>query len=349
MKGAQMAEVIARVEAAGAEPSPEAAGEATQTDSAASGEGSASADVQAQSQPAGGAPTAADAPPSPEAPNVPDKAELQAKLDRDREKREAKAASRRAKQLEQEKADLEKRLKERDDRDAARKAKPWIERVKEDGEDPRAAFEAMKKEALEAGTPEAQIAKMTAAFETKLAALEKELAAERDARAAEKQQAAQAQADQVFQSDFARAYKDPRFQTIAEEYVDPDDLFPLVKAFGDNPDALFATAEALGVDLGIDLTDEDATFNMSHIFRVLAAQQAAHEAKRQRLKKSAEPPQSPPVKPDEAKKPTVNGAEARKAGTTIGNDLASSSAGAPPDTSGETHKQRLKRIIDQFG
>jgi hypothetical protein len=345
MKAAAMAEVIARVEAAGAEPSPEAAGEASQTDGSASGEGSASADVQT---PAGGAPAPAESSPSPEATNVPDEAELRAKLERDREKREAKAALRRAKQAEQEREELARKLKERDEREAARKAKPWIERVKEDGEDPRAAFEAMKEEALKAGTPEAQIAKMTQAFEAKLATLETQLKAEREAREQERQSAQQAIAEQTFNEQFQRAVGMQDFAPLLEEY-EPNDLYPMVRAMRDNPEVLFANAERLGVDLGIDLTDPESTFNMGHIFTVLRAQQAAHEAKKQRLRKSAEPPQSQPAQPAEAKKPTVNGAEARKAGTTIGNDLASSSAGAPPDYSGETHKQRLKRIIDQFG
>ena len=51
----------------------------------------------------------------------------------------------------------------------------------------------------------------------------------------------------------------------------------------------------------------------------------------------------------EAKKPTVNGTEARNAGTTLSNDLAASAASTPPDHSGESHKDRIKRLAEMFG
>lgn len=351
MKGSDLANVIARVEAAGAEPSPEAAGEASQTDSAASGEGSASADAQVQaSQPADGAPTDATAPPSPEATNnAPDAEVLRAKLAKDREKRAIAEEKRRLK------ADREQ--VERDKQEAAAVRDKWaklgkegsiIERVKEAGGDPREVFEAMKREALESGTPEALISKVTKTFEGQIAELKAQLAA-RDKADEQRQQreAAQAQARQ-FQTDFATALKQPTFAPLLEEY-EPQDLYPLVQSLASDPQMLFDTAETLGVDLGIDLTDPEETFNMGHIFTVLRAQQAAHEAKKQRLRKSAEPQQSQPGQPAEAKKPTVNGTEARNAGTTIGNDLAASSAGAPPDYSKESHKERIKRLAAKYG
>jgi hypothetical protein len=348
--GARIQEVIARVEAAGAEPSAEAAGEASQTDGAASAEGSASADAGTLAAPDGAPTDPAASAPAEATTTAPDADVLRAKLQRDREKRAIADERRRLK--------AERDQVERDKQEAQAVRDKWaklgkegsiIDRVKEAGGDPREVFEAMKREALEAGTPEAQIAKVTSTFEAKIAALEAKLAESEKARETEKQQIAAAQAAQVFETDFQRAYSDKAFASIAAEYPDPADVFPIVAAMKENPDALFQTAEALGVDLGVDLTDPDATFNMSHIFRVLVAQQAAHEAKKQRLTKSAEPPQSPPVPPAEAKKPTVNGAEARKAGTTIGNDLAASSGGAPPDTSHEDHKARLKRLIEKYG
>lgn len=350
MKGADLANVIARVEAAGAEPSPEAAGEASQTDSAASGEGSASADAQAHaSQPADGAPTDATAPPSPEATTTaPDEGVLRAKLARDREKRAIAEEKRRLK--------AERDQVERDKAEAASVRDKWaklgkdgsiIDRVKEAGGDPREVFEAMKREALESGTPEALVAKVTKTFEGKIQALEARLAESERAREAEKRQAEQQAAEHAFETDFQRALKVEAWQPLLEEY-EPQELLPLVRSLRDDPQALFDTAEALGVDLGIDLTDPEQTFNMGHIFTVMRAQQAAHEAKKQRLRKSAEPQQSQPAQPAEARKPTVNGTEARNAGTTIGNDLAASQGSQKPDFSQESHKERLKRLERMF-
>lgn len=350
MKGAELANVIARVEAAGAEPSVEAAGEASQTDGAASAEGSASADEQAQaSQPAVGAPTDATAPPSPEAPTTaPDEEVLRAKLARDREKRAIAEEKRRLKaerdQIERDKAEAQS---VRDKWAKLGKEGSIIDRVKEAGGDPREVFEAMKREALESGTPEALVAKVTKTFEGQIAELRQALQAEREARETEKRAAAQQAQEFEFQTDFHKALKVDAFKPLLEEY-EPQELYPLVRSLRDDPQLLFETAEGLGVDLGIDLTDPEATFNMGHIFTVMRAQQAAHEAKRQRLKKSAEPQQSPPVPPAEARRPTVNGTEARNAGTTIGNDLAASQGTAKPDYSQESHKERLKRLERMF-
>ena len=350
MKGSDLANVIARVEAAGAEPSPEAAGEVSQTDSAASGEGSASADEQVQaSQPADGAPTDATAPPSPEATTTaPDAEVLRAKLAKDRERREERA---RRKKIDDDTRAAEDARKEaeavRDKWAKLGKEGSIIDRVKEAGGDPRQVFEAMKEEALKAGTPEAQIAKVTQTFETKIAALEAKLAAKEEAEKQREARDAAAAQERQFQTDFATALKQEAFAPLLEEY-EPQDLYPLVQSLASDPQLLFDTAEALGVDLGIDLTDPEETFNMGHIFTVMRAQQAAHEAKRQRLKKSAEPQQSPPAQPAEARKPTVNGTEARNAGTTIGNDLAASQGSQKPDYSKESHKERLKRLEKMF-
>lgn len=347
--GARIQEVIARVEAAGAEPSAEAAGEASQTDGAASAEGSASADAGTLAAP-DGAPTDPAASAPAEAPTTaPDADVLRAKLERDRERREARAEAKRAREDRQAAEAARKEAEAvRDKWAKLGKGESILDTLKEAGRDPREVFEAMKDEALKAGTPEAQIAKIQKAYDAELANLRAEIKAISEAREAEKREAAAQAAEHVFESDFQRALKVEAFAPLLEEY-EPRDLYPLVKAMRDNPDALFGHAEALGVDLGIDLTDPDAQFNMGHIFTVLRAQQAAHEAKKQRLKKSAEPPPSQPAHPAEAKKPTVNGAEARKAGTTIGNDLAAASAGAPPDTSNEDHKARMKRLIEKYG
>jgi hypothetical protein len=347
--GARIQEVIARVEAAGAEPSPEAAGEASQTDSAASGEGSASADGGTQAT-TDGAPTDPAASAPAEAPTTaPDADVLRAKLERDRERRQARDEARRAREDRQAAEAARKEAEAvRDKWAKLGKEGSIIDRVKEAGGDPREVFEAMKKEALEAGTPEAMVAKVAKTFEDKIAALEAKLAASEKAREDERAQAAEQAREHTFQSQFRQALEVESFKPLLAEY-EPDELVPLVRALRDDPDALFAHAERLGVDLGIDLTDPEATFNMGHIFTVLRAQQAAHESKRQRRNQSAAPHESPPAQPVEAKKPTVNGAEARKAGTTIGNDLAAASGSAPPDTSNEDHKARMKRLIEKYG
>lgn len=348
MKGAAIADVIARVESAGAEPSVEAAGEASQTDGEASAEGSASADVT-QDQGTDAAPGEPSASTSPEATNAPDESELRAKLERDRERREAKAAIRKAKEEAAARARLEKELADERAKRESLKGKPWLERLKEEGEDPRKVFEAMRDEALKAGTPEARIEAMEKAYQARLDAIEAQVKSERDAREQERQAFARERAERAFERDFSEALKIHGVQPLLDEY-EPEDLLPIVRALRDDPDALHAHAERLGVDLGVDLTDPDAQFNILHIFQVLRAQHDAHHAKRQRRTQQAAPQTSQPgTQPAEAKKPTVNGTEARNAGTTLSNDLAASAASTPPDHSGESHKDRLKRLAEMFG
>jgi hypothetical protein len=347
--GARIADVIARVESAGAEPSDEAAGEASQENGAASAEGSASADVSTQTHGTAAAPSEQAAPTSPEATNAPDETELRAKLERDRERREAKAAIRKAKQEAEARAKLEKELAEERAKREAWKKKPWKERLLEEGGDPRQIFQEMRDEALKADTPEAKIDALEKAYQARLDAIEAEVRAEREARTSQEKAIAQERQERAFERDFEHAMKLEGVQPLLEEY-EPEDLLPIVRTLRDDPETLFAHAERLGVDLGFDLTDPSASYNILHIFQVLRAQHDEAVAKRQRLRKSAEPQASQPgQQPAEAKKPTVNGTEAKNAGTTLSNDLAASSAGAPPDHSGESHKDRLRRLAEMFG
>lgn len=344
MKGAAIADVIARVESAGAEPSAEA-GEASQTDGS-SADGSASADVSTQVEAA--APSGEPASTSPEAPIAPDESELRAKLERDRERREARAAIRKAKLEAEARTKLEKELAEERSKQAALKGKPFLERLKEEGQDPRTVFEQMKAEALKAGTPEARIEALEKANEARVAALEAQLKAITDAREQEQRAIAAERQERAFERDFSKALEIPAVKPLLDEY-DPEDLLDIVRGMRD-PELLSAHAERLGVDLGVDLTDPDAEFNILHIFQVLRAQHDAHHAKKQRRQQQAAPQTSQPgTQPAEAKKPTVNGTEARNAGTTLSNDLAATSAVAAPDHNGEDHKARLKRLIEQFG
>ena len=346
--GARLQDVIARVEAAGAEPSDEAAGEASQENGAASAEGSASA-ADATLQGADGAP----AEPPPDAPaeatNAPDESELQAKLERDRERREARSAIRRAKEESAARAKLERELADERAKREAWQKKPWKERLLEDGADPRKVFEEMRDEALKAGTPEARMEAMEKAYQARAEAVEAKLAEIEKAREDEQKTIATERAERAFERDFTEAIKIPGVAPLLEEY-EPEDLLPIVRTLRDDPETLFAHAERLGVDLGFDLTDPDASYNIIHIFQVLRAQHDAHHAKRQRLRQSAEPHTSQSgSQPTEAKKPTVNGTEARNAGTTVSNDLAASSGGAPPDHAGESHKDRIRRLTEMFG
>ena len=345
--GARLQDVIARVEAAGAEPADEAAG-GTLQENGASAADSAPADASTPSD-LDTAPGGEAEPASPGATNAPSESELRAKLERDREKR-ALAAERKRAREDREAAEAARKEAEAVREKWAKLGKDGsiLERVKEAGANPREVFEQMRDEALKAGTPEARIEAIEKAYAARFEAMEAQLKAERDAREQARMAATEAERERIFDGQFGRAVQHEAFAPLLEEY-DPEDLYPIVRQMRDNPDVLFDAAERLGVDLGIDLTDPEAQYNIGHIFQVLTAQQAAHQAKRQRRTKRAAPTESQSEQPTEAKRPTVNGTEARNAGSTIGNDLAASSAGAPPDLSNEDHKARLKRLIERFG
>ena len=329
--------VIAKHEApAGAEPAPDAT---VAPPGGASGVGSAPADVDASApaQPAG------DASASPGAPTI-DHEVLQAKLAHDRRLRQAKALKRKARE---ESEAAEKARKEAEEAQkkwtGIGKDKTWLEAVKEAGHDPRKAFAEMQAEARRAGTPEAQMEAMGKAWEAKLAQWETEklqpLQKTLEEITAERDQLRKQTAEQGFESELQRGLSLERYQPLLEEY-DPPQLLGYAKMFRDDEVKFFTTAKAHNVPL----TSADGSFTMIDILNVLHAVQSAHQARvQQRRSQSAAPHTSQAGQPQPPQaKPPVNGTVERNAGTTtIGNDLATSTATEADQLKGMTRQQRV--------
>lgn len=336
--------VVAKHEApAGAEPALDAS---TAPPGGASGAGSAPADEEAPSgaQPPGGALA------SPGAPI--DHDILKAKLQADRHRRQAKALR---KQHAQE-TEAAKKAREEAEAEAAKwrgigKGKTWLESIKEAGHDPRKAFEEMQAEARRAGTPEAQLEAMGKAFEAKLAAaldehvnpLKKtieEITAERDA--LRKQTA-----EQGFVGELERGLALEHFRSLTDEYDTPV-LLNYAKTFRDNEDRFWSAVKAYKVPL----TRDDGSYTMVDILNVLKTVQTAHNHRmQQRRNQSAAPhtSQAGQQQPPQAK-PPVNGTVERNADpSTIGNDLAASTATEADKLKGMTRQQRVAYLSRKYG
>jgi hypothetical protein len=333
--------VIAKHDApSGAEPAPDAP---VAPPGGTSGAGSAPADVETSAVQSG------ETPASPGA--TIDHAALQAKLQHDRKLRQAKALRRKSKE------ESEAAAASRKEADEAKakwtglgKDKSWLEAVREAGHDPRKVYEEMQAEARKAGTPEAQLEAMGKAFEAKLSAaldehvspLKKtieEITAERDELKAKSEA-------QGFVGDFQRALSVGKFQPLLEEY-EPEDLFRLATSLRKNPGRLIESAKSLKVPL----TSDDGSFSMLDIFNVMHATQAAHREKLQRRNQSAAPhtSQAGQQQPPQAK-PPVNGTVERKAEvTTIGNDLAASSATEADKLKTMSRSQRVAYLAKKYG
>lgn len=304
-----------------ASPTAESAPEASSAPPAGtSGADSAVADVEA----AGGN----QSPASPTATNAasPDHDQLRAKLAHDRKLRSAKQLKREAK-VDREAAAAARKAAEDD---AAHwkslgKDKSWLDAVKASGRDPREVYAEMQKEALKAGTPDAQIE----AANARIAALEKKISddAETTKKANEersKKESATAQ-QRAFATDFQRGMGDPRFAPLLEEY-EPAQLFAVADSLRSDPRRLFTQAGSLS----LSLTHDDGTYTMLDILNVMRATQAAHHEGMQRRKTNAAS-QSSTAAPKQAPaaRPPVNGTVAREADpVTITNDLADSNASA---------------------
>lgn len=330
-----------------AEPAPENPA-APPPDGGSSGAGSAPADASTP----GAAPEGGTTSTSPGA--TIDHGALREKLERDRARRAEKA---RQKKIEEDSAAAEQARKEAEEAKSKwtnfGKDKPFIEALKEAGQDPRAVFEAMKEEALKAGTPEAKIEALDKAWQARIDALEKARAdekAERDAERKaleEERRLHRARAEHsAFASDFEAGLRDAKYETLTDEY-EPRQLFGIVQSLKANPAHLFKQA----ADMGVRLTHDDGTFTMSDILNVMKATQDRHFARleEQRRKKNAAPqtsqasPQQPPTS-----KPTVNGTAERNAGNALGNNLAATRA-ADPSPRKETKEERLRRLGSKYG
>lgn len=200
----------------------------------------------------------------------------------------------------------------------------FLDGIRELGRDPVAEFKRMQQEAIEAGTPEAEIKRVTARFEKQIAEqvepLKKtiaELQAEREALRTQT-------TEQGFASDFAGTIKAGEYDNLRDFYSE-DALLGRARVLRDDPEQFRSYAEQYKVPL----TEPDGSFTMQDILNVLKSAHDEHmtEAEKRRAARTAATPapggpSAPPLSP------TVNGTEARRnAGvTTIGNDLATERA-----------------------
>jgi hypothetical protein len=188
----------------------------------------------------------------------------------------------------------------------------FLETIKALGQDPRQVFEEMKREAIEANAPEAQIRRMQERFDAQLREQLEPLQQTIEELRAEKEQAAARAHEAQMRADFSAHVQ--AYPKLREEYDDAD-LERLARRFVSEPDALYMHAESLGLTLPPD------RFTMRHILDVLQATQDAHEQKRQQRRAAIAPnPQATPAPPVAR---TVNGTSAV---TTLGNDFSSTRA-----------------------
>lgn len=209
------------------------------------------------------------------------------------------------------------------------------------GVDPQTVLREMVKEATEAGTPEAQIARMQAEFEKKLMASVEPLQKTIEQLNEERNQARIGALRANFQSDFVRAVQAEEFAPLRDEYEDGQIL-----AFADmlrqQPQKMLAAAR----EFRVPLTAPDKGFTIREILSVLRAQQEAHEKGRQarRAQRSAATSSQTPEQASSDRQ-TVNGtAERRNAGAQLGNELASSRA-----SEAGTRKTRAERVRELIG
>jgi hypothetical protein len=266
--------------------------------------------------------------PAPEA--DPQRAILEAKLEAAREANAARKA--------RQEAEAAKKQAD-DDRAAAAAERTKWEHLREGtfkegiaalGKDPRAVFEEMQREAIEASTPEFQIKQMRAEFEKqmgeKLKPLQdtvEELRRQRDELAAKEQQ-------RELQTHFGQALEAPDFRELRIAY-DDDVLFGFVNDFAADTETFFKLAD----QYKIPLTDPSQGFTMREGLQVLKAIQDEDTLKRQQRAARF----APPAAPSASATPTVNGtAERRNAGEAISPDLAGERAAPPRELS---RKERI--------
>jgi hypothetical protein len=213
----------------------------------------------------------------------------------------------------------------------------YLDTLKELGRDPRAEWEKMNREAIEASTPEAQAKRDREALRRELSdeihPLKEEIA---KLRAEREELSKQAEAHRL-QTSFTSTLGAPEFKDLRIEYGD-EQLLDHIRALIKAPEVLYETAKKRNVQL----TDPEKGFTMQEILRVLAAEQAAHNAGKQTRAAAMSPPEP------QSGQPTVNGtAPRRNAGTAVGNDLASQRASAKAaDLSGLSIKERVRRSAE---
>lgn len=269
---------------------------------------------------------------------------LQEKLAQARERRQAQRIAERAKaERTQAEADRKAAAEERSKWESLSKG-TFKEGLLAMGRDPREVFNEMVKEAEEAGTPEAQIASLRAMFEKQMAEKLEPLQKELDDLKKQRDEAQKQAGEARFSSDFTHVVARPEFGDLLVEY-DTSTLFKVAKTLRDEPARMHENAARLKVNL----TGANGGYNMLDILRVLKAQQDEHEqgkaARRARLQAS-NPSQAAETQAAPAK-PTVNGtAEKRNAGTTLGNDLVSTTASSKGGRLATSRHDRIKKLVE---
>lgn len=207
------------------------------------------------------------------------------------------------------------------------------------GRNPAEVFAEMQREAEEAGTPAGQLRQMQAAFDRQMA----EAKAKIDALEKDRQEARATAGEAKFASDFQRVVAHADFAPLLVEY-EPATVLNIAKSLRDDPARMHTHARRLG----IRLTDPSGGYNMLDICRVLAAQQAEHERGKEQRRARLAPTPPPPAPTPAPSAKTVNGtAEPRKAGTTLGNDLASSRATSV--RSRTSRHERIRKLAEELG
>jgi hypothetical protein len=201
------------------------------------------------------------------------------------------------------------------------------------GMDARQAYEEMTKQALEAGTPEAeqrrQLEALQKHFEDKFTPVQRELEALREREA---KWAAQSH-EHAMVSNYQQAAVDPAYTDLRAEYDDAT-LMEYVRHYDRNPSELVQHADTYGVRL----TDPANGFTMREILDVLKSAQDAHERAKQ-ARRAAIAPTGP-----QSAQPSVNGtAPRRNAGTAVGNDLAAQRASTKAEAPGLSPKERMRQ------
>jgi hypothetical protein len=218
------------------------------------------------------------------------------------------------------------------DRDAAAaEAKRWndlktgniLETIKASGRNPREVFEQLTAEALEAGTPEAQMRRMKEEMDRQLADLVEPLKKTVEELTAEKKAQQEHAIETARQNDFNRHVTAAAYESLRDEYP-PERLYGFVKALIESPDEFYKHQERFKVRL----TTPGDGYNMQDILNVLKSVSDEHYTGVEKRRATRTAPNPSDAAPNAAPSLTVNGtAERRDAGTTtIGNDLATGRA-----------------------
>ncbi len=280
------------------------------------------------SESAAGAPDAASSPASPgSSPAAPTMADLfSEKLKEVRDRRKASVAGReaRTRQAEAERLAAETRA----EREAVAKERAELAEGRKDfrkffeanGMSAQDAYEEMTRQAVEAGTPEAQRKADQAAWRAEMAQTVEPLKKTIEQLTKERDDAQRDAQERSFANDFATDVKADAYRELRIEYDDAR-LLEHAKRFRDEPKFFYRVAE----EHAVALTDPSKGFSMVDILNVLQSVQDAHrkgtESRRAALAAPSEAAEQP------ATSPTVNGTAARaNAGQTIGNDLTTARA-----------------------